>query len=261
MIYIIGLITHENDPNGKILRYSLMETLTESCMSVTENQLKNILSNCNKQVANATLLNDKIHLADWVNKITLKLSETNGEEEISSYSAGQSINDSRCSYTLMTKVGDKFKLASYNGSLWTASYGTLEAFVKDHDIANCSITEIDGKAKINGINTYETITDKEFETEIYIKYKVYEAKMAMLGHSNSSFDYKIENKQVVIEKFTGSSKDIILPSFITGITKNAFATVAIETLSLNEGLQFIGNRAFTQDNKSKRCPLIKRPIN
>ena len=66
-----------------------------------------------------------------------------------------------------------------------------------------------------------------------------------------SFKYTIENNQVKIMRYTGATKNVILPNFITTIAESAFFRCKIETLVLNEGLKYIGCCAFEENNLSE----------
>ena len=59
-----------------------------------------------------------------------------------------------------------------------------------------------------------------------------------------SFDYMIEGTNVKLKRYTGTTKYVIIPKFITSIMARAFDNCKIETLTLEEGLGAIGAYSF-----------------
>lgn len=259
MIYVIGLLRHSSKADGSILRYMLMDTLSESYMQVTPNKLKHIISNFNTQVVNANIHNDNIELHEWVKDIILMTSEISGKGFINSVNYGENLPRERCSFTLLASEGNTYKVTRYNGDIAKLPLHKLETLVGQGEVANCSIVNNKGKSEITGIDTYEIIADEKFEESIALKYKAFKAKAMVLGYGSISFDYEIENHQVKLKRYTGLSKNIILPSFITAIKANAFRETTMETVNLNEGLKVIGNRAFAPMSKSDGLDGIEIP--
>ena len=232
MIYVITLLRDEPTEDSQIKRYRLAETLSESIMVVTADELKDILLNSKMQVINAKMQNYEIQLKDWVNKL-----------------------GGKCQYTLMSKNGDIYKVASHHGYISKISSTQIKKCLDAKEIANCTIVN----KKIRWEDTYEIAADEEFKQSITSKYEIFMAKASMIGYGNISFDYEIENQQVKLTRYTGKSRDIILPNFITAITTNAFKETAIKTLNLNEGLRIIGSKAFSSTYSSNGLESVEIP--
>ena len=259
MIYIVGLIRKGIGATGEILRYNILETISESSMTVTPNQLKSIITDTKLKVANATLENNKIKLKDWVNKITVKLSGDINSNMLGKYSEDINLHDYRCPYILLNKEGDRYKLTNYKGIVRDIPLDELETIVKLGEIANCSMTNNKDETSIDWRDTYEIIANEEFEKDILIKYNTFIAKAQMFSHGSISFKYRIENKQVILQRFTGSSRNIILPSFITAVMSGAFDNSYVDTLDLNEGLKIISTKAFMQKGMTAELEKIEIP--
>ena len=260
MLYTIGLLKLEHSCSNEILRYTLFDTLSESVMHVTENQLLGIIINYNNQIANATMHDSKLHLKDWIKKITVRLSYSNTSETIDYYIKEKNgREEAGCPFTLLTKDENTYRLVSHRGVLINISLEKLKELIMDEQVANCRITGEKDSAKILGTDTYNTIIDKEFEKSIAEKYRLFEAKARILGNGSITFDYEIKNQQVKLKKYTGSSSDIIIPSFITAINDNAFDNINITKLNLNEGLEFIGNGAFNTLEVSNALKTVEIP--
>ena len=91
-------------------------------------------------------------------------------------------------------------------------------------------------------DVYEIEEDREFEKIIQSKYNSFIAKTVMLGYAGITFEYLVENYEVILTKYTGTSNDIVLPPFVTAIGKAAFAHKNVVRLKLNNGLKIIGGR-------------------
>ena len=63
-----------------------------------------------------------------------------------------------------------------------------------------------------------------------------------------SFDFIIEGTEVKVKNYTGNSKKVIIPNFVHTICEEAFRNKHIQEIRLNEGLRFIGRKAFTGNN-------------
>lgn len=115
----------------------------------------------------------------------------------------------------------------------------LMEHIESEQIANCSFKNGEHKS----IDTYSIKVVKKFEQNIKQRYEEFIAKSLMLG-LDMQFGYTVENREVKITRYTGASKRVILPNFITTVNKRAFVGGFIEELKLNEGLKYIGNSAF-----------------
>ena len=233
MLYILGSITHtfNRKEEEEVIRYRVIDTLSESYMLILPTQLESIIATSNIQVANAIIHNSKIQVNDWVKKVIEGPTSINKEDS------------EKCSVILLAKEGNKYKVADYTGEIGKISFKQLEERIHGRKVANCSIEDIKN-GQIKGIDTYEIIEDKKFETETESKYEAFIAKLGLLGYGDMSFEYEIENHQVKLKKYIGSSTNIILPSFITAIMEKAFEDVDMDTINLNEGLEVIGRLAF-----------------
>lgn len=90
----------------------------------------------------------------------------------------------------------------------------------------------------------------EKEKEIAEKYKNFILKNSVLGIDNS-FEYVVDGENVILFKYTGKSKKVIVPNFITEIGNGAFFTYNNNTnfeysIELREGLKRIGTYAFAR---------------
>ena len=275
MLYIIGLTRKGYSKNGEILRYKVLDTLSESQMLLTPIQLQKILSTGNLEVANAKLSNNTIVIADWVNNITVKL--TGGAEEFTGGTEKESslvllageehmrtgnkdnalVVEKGCSLILLAKEEEKYKLVNRTGYIIRVTLDKLDSYIKCNEVANCNITSTDNK--INSLDTYEITKNEDFEKTIATKYKAFEAKALLLGHGQVSFNYEIENEQVKLKRYTGKSKNIILPSFITAIMKHAFVSTNIETIEMNEGLKIIGEWALSPTSENSSLKSVEVP--
>ena len=143
-------------------------------------------------------------------------------------------------YVLLCKIDTNiFKLASYQENVIYLDSEKLGIAIRENKIANCAI--INGEVMVSDM--YKVTRDIQFEQEVAEKYIKYVAKTALLG-CKMSFDYTIEGRQVKLDSYTGTSKNVIVPKFVTVITRRAFIKCGIETITLNEGLEYIGYYAF-----------------
>ena len=234
MIYVIGAVK----TNEEITEYKVIETLSESFMSITPYDLKNLIINSDIRVRNAELQNNEIKLRDWVSNMA------------------QDTNDiKKCRFMVASIENELFTMVSYRGAVKRLSYKKLLPFVNNNDVANCNIT----LSKINHKDVDVIVPDKKFEYDTANKYKIFEAKIAMLGLEPMSFKYRVEKQEVILERYTGTNKNIILPSFLAVIMQDAFANTRIKTIELNEGLRIIGNEALSPNNPSKELNEIEIP--
>ena len=246
MLYIIEVIGQKDNRKTEITGYKVLDTLSESPMFLTPIQLKRIFSSSTIQVANAKLHNNEIRVSEWVNEIATG----------SSYSS----DSKKCPLILIAKRKDTYTVANYQGGMSKVNFEELRKYINNNRIANC-MTHIDTEKdlKISRTDAYDIIEDRGFEEGIESKYKIFIAKLKLLGHGDTSFNYKIENKQVVLKLYTGSSTNIILPSFIAAIKDRAFSGANIETLTLNEGLSVIGRWAFESHDGQDKLKSLEIP--
>ena len=218
MIYIIGTIYYANGTS-----YRCFEVHTESIFTLSTNELCRLIDR-GARIENATIANSSVSLENCINNIH---SENNG-------------SNSGANYILLCKIAkDEFKLVDFNGNVTYREEKKLNRKIKSDRVVNCKIEN----EKMISLGTYTVKEDKEFNSTIAEKYKIYTAKTALLG-KNMSFKYKIEGKQVKLYSYTGTSKTVIIPKFITSIMENAFLYCDIEELTLDNGLTHIGTSAF-----------------
>ena len=220
MIYIIEIRRFSN-PSW----YTCFESNTESVFDGSTEDLIRWLSKHEKCIENMKLLNNRIVTG-------------NSFEELHSVSNSKATGSE---YILLGKVAsDKFKMVNYKGEIIYTRKSQLHRYIDTRKIANCR--KEDGK--IVYTNTTDTQKDTELEAEIAEKYKIYVAKSALLG-IKMSFDYTIEGNQVKLKRYTGKSQTVIIPKFVTTIMDRAFLDVSIDTLTLSNGLKYIGGFAFS----------------
>ena len=256
MLYIVRLTRHGFSNNGEIVKYRVFDTLTESLLQLTPAQLHDIIYTCKIKVANAYLDQHEIKIHNWVNSIEIQSMDEATNKLIGIRDSERELKTAeKCNWILLAKEGKKYNLVSCYGIIDKINARQLKELTNNNRIANCSI---EGN-KFNSLDTYEIVSNKEFENIIAEKYKVFKAKALLLGYGDISFNYEIENEQVKIKRYTGSSSRIILPTFITAIMKNAFDNVNIEKLELNEGLRVIGKGAFVASNSRDLLKFVEIP--
>ena len=256
MIYIIGLLRKGFKADGEILRYRLLDTLSESHMMVDYLQMRRILLNTNLQIVNADMHNNKIRLKDWIHNITVRLTGDIVSDLTDEYSKQLMSADNRCCWIYLGKVDDKYRVSNYNGVTREMSLEELKYYIKAKDIANCDLL---GQEEIKGIDTHDIVKNEEFKKSIAIKYESFIAKALMLGHGDQSFVYKIDNGEVILRWHIGSSKNILIAPFITAVMPGAFTNKYINSLELNEGLKIIGSRAFDQKGQNDTLGDVEIP--
>ena len=231
MIYITAIKKSEA---GEIVYYNIFDTYSESAQWVSPIILRKLIKNTEIQVVNAKLENSELIIKEWANKIRVISPKSNGREITTKHSGAE--------YILLARKDKLYKLVNHSGRIH--SFDKIEPTVVEKNIANCKFTKVDGIITIESTDTYESTEDEEFKKLIETKYTNFIAKTTMLGYGDLAFEYEIENSTVKVKKYTGTSKDIILPPFITAIMRNAFRNKGIETLEFNEGLKVIGDGAF-----------------
>ena len=236
MLYIISVIKH--NPEKKTV-YKGFETCSESIMTMQEHILKEVILNNQIQVINATIQNDNIVIKDWGKGLDF---ETGTYEDVKFI-----IKHSGPVYVLLAREKDRYKLIDYEGRITKICSEKLEKIVKLQEVANCNFMRTTEGNRLKPIDIYEISRDIKFEKLIASKYETFIAKALLLGYGDCSFIYEIENYEVKLKNYTGSSKEIMLPSFITAIKKEAFYWKGIKSVNLNEGLKVIGTMAFAID--------------
>ena len=222
MLYVVSTSKDMDDS----IRYRLLETGTESIFSVTEHVLKKLKLVHGLDIKNIVFKIPKKGSENWWNNIKCEKSATNSGAE----------------YTLLCEVGkDTFKIISEDEFISYISFEQLRVYTEQSRLTNCYMHN----DKLVPINTYTTTKDNQLEQTVDTQYKRYEVLSTMLG-SKMSFEYIVECNDVRLVKYTGISKNVIVPKFITAIKKNAFHRTSIETITLEPGLKSIGSHAFDE---------------
>ena len=244
MIYVIALV---KDLNNEIVNYRVFEDLSQSFMTLDKESLTCILLNTKIQVVNATIQNKDIIVKSWAHGICIKRSLFSKDPE---YSGPQ--------YVVLEKYNDTHKVINcHNGNMHYWSKEDLATKAKLGQVANCKVMGEEGALEIE--DTHTPHKDENFEKQIESKYTNFKAKAAMIGNAHMTFDIEIDNKEVIINKYTGSNRNIIIPSFVTVIRKDAFKYAGIHTVDLNEGLKIIGAGAFVSADTGESIERVKIP--
>ena len=248
MLYIISTIQHNPERD---ITYKGFDTYSDSVMTLRGDILKNAILNNNIQVVNASIQGGNIAIKDWGRGLDLETAECVDVNYIVKHSGPK--------YVLLAEKNNWYKLVDYTGVLHELDTEAMKATVRKGEVANCSLANTKEGSKLKAVDIYTIQKDREFESLIKSKYEIFIAKACILGYGNVSFEYEIENHTVRLIKYNGSSKDVILPSFITAIKKEAFYWKGIKTLNLNEGLKAIGAMAFGTNEYTDGIERVEIP--
>ena len=227
MVYIISI--KELSDSSK--QYTFFETHTESTFTAGPSNVSRLLQRYKFDFKNVSLLGNEIIIKQWYNPI---------DHQRKNKHTG-------ASYIILCQTDkNTFKIVTYEGKVKYLSSKQLIEETRRNVMANCKIQD----GKLESLETYKVTRDIQFEQEIEEKYKIYEAKTALLG-CRMSFYYIIEGREVKLEKYSGTAKDVIIPNFVTTIMHSAFSNCELETLTLNNGLEYIGSKAFSNCNISE----------
>ena len=236
MIYLISIVDNTEEPNS----YMLFESHTESFFMCKEPYLKRLLGEQKITVKNIHTTDKEIVIKNWPHPIHHKGSDKDWQKIMK-----EAISKYACILICQT-ADDSFKLAGSNEHTYTVNGEELKEYIKNNRITNCCIEDKQYKS----IDTYTIKKDIQFEKYIAAEYNKHVAITSLLGRK-MSFDYIIEGREVKLKNYTGSTKDVIIPKFITAIMESAFAYRGLKTLILNEGLKYIGRDAFSRCSISK----------
>ena len=196
--------------------YRLFETTTESHFEASTK----MIINSNLEVSNLNIVEDKVTVQPHWDIYKSNTNKITGARHI-----------------LLCKITEnKYKLVNHKGDVIHCDSDSLNQIRQRNAIANY-------KPKSQEFGTYNITPDIKFVQDIAKKYQLYEAKSALLGRK-MSFDYMIEGTTVKLKKYTSTTKDVIIPKFVTSIMVKAFDNCKIETLTLEEGLGAIGAYSF-----------------
>ena len=245
MLYIIYM-QKKDDSNNTL--YKIFDTHSESLMSIETDLLTEIILNTKMHVVNASIQNGKILVKNWINGIYTEVNKHGNKQQYGS------------SYVLIRKEKDEYKLVDIKGDI-TYYKMTLELkdLIRSGEVANCIFKYDSGESSIETEDVQIIHKDTNYEQLIDTKYTQFINKTRLLGYGDMSFTYTIEGQEVRLEKYTGTSKDIIMPSFVTAVRQEAFILKDIKTLRLNEGLKIIGTRAFASYHNSRLLGQVEIP--
>ena len=229
MLYIIKVV----ESADKETVYHLFETHTESTLKITEKTIVELINQHGMKAKNFTLKEGKVQLKDWPHKIT-HCTEDN--------------NTGILDYILLGKSSEQeYKLINPASTVTYLTEKRLKELIDIGDVANCDYIEEAAGRIYRSIDTYAIKANPKFKTYIDKKYDEFKAKTALIG-LDISFRYTIENDDVKLTSYTGTSERVILPSFITTIHSSVFMYRHIHELKLNNGLKHIGAAAFAGNN-------------
>ena len=230
-------------PKLGIESYRIFDTCSESVMLAKPYHLIDIILTSAIKVVNASVQNDGIiEIKKWPNSITTLTRD----------GLNCKPNNEAKFVLIATRKEEMFKVIDYSRNISNIGIERLKGIAKERGIANCD-------SEINTVDTYKIKEDKEFEQYIQSKYKIFTTKAMVAGYSNIGFKYIIENHEVKLQEYTGSNKNVILPSFITSIMREAFSKSGIEKINLNEGLKVIGVKALENKNDTEMLTRIEIP--
>lgn len=221
MIYLMSYVKTSDN----IAVYTMYETHTESIMTGDKAYVNKLVSECKMEPVNMIVTNKEIKFKQWPNQI--------GEAFIRNHT-----------YILLGRITEqRFKLLRFDERLVYMDKRELMSNIKLGNILNCLFEEGEYKS----IDTYNTGAEESYRQCVVQKYEVFRAKSLMLG-LDISFEYNIEGTEVKIISYTGKSRRVIVPRFITTIAEKAFRNKKIKELTLSEGLKHVGQSAFAYNN-------------
>lgn len=238
MIYIISTV---HNKEGDIRAYIGFDTLSDSTMSLSVNYLKNILLNNKILVVNASIEDEDIILKAWPHGLASNQNDVYGVDQEPKYLGP--------AYVLIAADYRRYKIVNCKNGYGSYVIGKdFKDLVMKEQITNCAIVGSKNGDKILMTDVCILYRDDEFEKLIKTKYEEFQAKTHMLGCGGITFKYIIEDREVKITQYTGSSKAVILPPFITSILRGAFSGFNLESIEFNEGLRSIGTHSFRYNN-------------
>ena len=213
--------------------YYIYETHTESIIKGDEIFIIGLINKSGLKIENVYTEGNKVKIKPWPNYVSAE---------------GMNEADRGFIYVLLGRENNRmFKLVNTLGDKLYVYEERLKELIEADRVENCTYEKYEDKETIyKSMDTFNIKTDSKFTSNINKKYEEFRAKTLLLG-LDISFEYIIENDEVKITKYTGKSKRILLPNFITTICKEAFKNKGITSLELNVGLKYIGNKAF-EDN-------------
>ena len=223
MLYLIN-----SEIINKNIIYTIFETHTESEIRGDIEFIKGLVNAYKLKPKNMVIENEVIILNNWPHRIR---QGSRGDSQ-----------DRKSMYILLAKINeDWFKIVRYDGIVIYRDGKDLRRSIALGEIANCSFDSVTTEYK--SVDTYTIKSCSIFEQNIRLKYEQFIAKAALV-ELDIKFNYNIEGREVKLTYYTGRSKKVIIPNFVTTICSQAFSLVGVEELALNEGLKYIGKHAF-----------------
>ena len=254
LIYIIGTI---QDKDGNTISYTGFDARTDSSMNLPTELLKHIIEDTTIKVVNASVQNKNIVIKEWPHKLSSSLSRV-GEGGIGNVYSGPN-------FVLLALESIIYKAVDCCGYTYSFYENELVDMAWTKNIANCILIDPDiayqqynnstilttkRGDKILALDISIIKTTEEFKNSIKEKYNAFIAKAIMLGYGKITFKYTLENQEVKLTEYTGSSKNVILPPFVSHIMSGAFSGLHLETLKISEGLKTIGKHSFQANELS-----------
>ena len=211
--------------------YRCFDTNTESSFDIAEEKSTNWIVQNKITIENAKVINNKLAITKWFKDI---------------HDTTDKINISPGYIFLCKLANNMFKVVNRDGKVSYLVENEMREYIRKDVMANCKLEN----NKIVSIGAYSITNNTNFDESITEKYKIYRAKTTLIGY-DMSFNYNIEGDQVKLHSYTGKSKQVIIPNFITTIKDRAFWSTEIETITLNNELKNIGDYAFARCNISE----------
>ena len=257
MLYI--LMHRQVKYRGEI--YTAFETHTQSVITWDAKSVIDFINKSKMQLANAHIEDGKIQMKQWPHNLGKVKSKTEkvsgirvtvGSSVVNSKviklqdNTNESPKEPEVLYILLGKVTEnRFKVVDNEGLASYIGEKCLKEIIESGTVANCTYEK--NQEAYKSMDTCNLQTDPKFADHIANKYEAFRAKTSLLG-LDISFYYTIEDADVKITDYTGKSRKVMIPSFITTICEDAFLNQGIYEIKLSEGLKYIGNNAFRGNN-------------
>ena len=223
------------------LKFKVLDIESGDIKEVTKDDLINAIKKNNNLFENVSINNTQN---------TLYINSTENYELITKEGMGEmpmvdleGTIVSRNKYIILSldEAENSIKLAKYDGTI-------LDIELTDVHNLTREIAGVPEKYTRKTKKTKElTEEEKKITAEIDKQYESFILMTRTLG-IDCSFKYTISGTKVALESYTGSSKHVIVPKFITLINSKVFHNKGLTGLSLNDGLETIGIRSFASNN-------------
>ena len=224
----------------RVTYYRVYDTCSGSIMLLGPESMKQLILNNMAQVINAKIEKNKLMIKDWQTGVYTNESEFEGNCFVNKKEGA--------SHVLLAAGDTWYKVANSDGIAHNMGSEAFKKFVELGKIINPDIE------KVHTIHK-----DVEFEVRIKQKYNNFIAKTILLGFRDITFDYKVENKEVRLSSYTGNSKEVILPPFITAIMAGAFRAKGIKAVKFSDGLKIIGYESFFAQDGNNGLERVEIP--